>query len=255
MAHNSKAPAFRYIGPVTGVKVYKNDVVVTRAGNGPPIVDTPRGEIVDFSRKARQRLAFIAANTDVVFPVMFTLTYPDAFPSDGRKVKSDLAAFLAQLKRDEGAFSYLWCLEFQARGAPHIHLWTSFGWPRTRQHQKALRFRTSANWYRIVGSKDPNHLAAGTRVERVRKINGAARYAVKEMAKMYQKIVPREYRNVGRFYGYSRDVVPVMRCEMQCTEDDIRATLDGWRYAPKDDRMVWKVLYGVSGRFLEHHKE
>lgn len=255
MADSAKAPTFRYVGPIIGVEVYRNDVVVLRSGQSPGVEDFTRGVITEFSRKSRQRLAFIAANTSIRFLTMYTLTYPRAFPGNGRDVKRHLRSFLAQLARDCRLGSYLWCLEFQRRGAPHIHLWTSCAWPKSRLAQKALMAHTSRCWYRIVGSEDPAHLLAGTRVERVRLRDGAARYAVKEMSKMHQKNVPADFQDVGRFYGYSRDVPPEPICELSCTEDDVRGTLEGWRYAPKPDRMVWKVLYGVSDRFLEHHKE
>jgi hypothetical protein len=260
------------IPPIRGVKVYKRDVVVVRGQGTPPRDPPTRGDVVEFSRKSRQRLAFVAANTDVQFKTMITLTYPKDFPSDGQKVKANFHAFLEWLSRDLGARpSYLWFLEFQKRGAPHFHLLIDWSLPliwreqrvtldghtvtRKRENPdartavKAFRFRVSAAWYRIVGSGDPKHLAAGTRVERVRKKDGAARYAVKYALKMHQKRVPQGYHNVGRFWGYSRDVVPKPVQELRVTEDDVRGTLEGWPYAPKEDQPVYSVLYGVADRF------
>ena len=63
----------------------------------------------------------IAQATDVEFRSMLTLTYPRQFPKDGHIVKKDLNALLQKVRRNiEG--EYLWFLEFQTRGAPHIHL-------------------------------------------------------------------------------------------------------------------------------------
>jgi len=260
------------IPPIKGVKVYRQDVVVIReAGYGSPDPPT-RGEILEFSKKSRKRLAFVACNTDVVFKTMITLTYPAEFPSDGKTVKNNLRAFLEWLTRDLGARpSYLWFLEFQKRGAPHFHLLIDWELPviwreetvnidghtitRKRPSQdhrdqvKWFRHRVSATWYRIVGSGDYKHLQAGTRTERIRKPDGAKRYATKYAYKMRQKAVPPEYRNVGRFWGCSKDVLPVPRQEHRCTEDDVRGTLEGWQYAPKADRPVYQVLYGVADRF------
>lgn len=239
-----------YLGTVVAVQVYRNDVVVVRNGRGPDVVDAPRGEIAYFSRKSRQRLAFVAANTDVVFKTMITLTYPREYPSDGRSVKRHFNAFLTWLRRECGKPSYLWFLEFQRRGAPHIHLLVDWPLPLRRKPKSQFRFRVSATWYRLVASGDPRHLAAGTRSERIRLPDGAARYAVKYAHKMEQKTVPKGYRNIGRFWGCSRDVRPVLRSQYRCTEDDIRGVLENWPYAPADDRTLYRVLYGVSDRFL-----
>jgi len=115
-----------------------------------------------------------------------------------------------------------------------------------------FRFRCSASWYRFVGSGDEKHLAAGTRVERLRKQDGARRYAVKYAGKMKQKHVPKDFRNVGRFWGCSRAVVPAPEAEVQCTEDDIRGLLEGWEYAPDEERTLYRVLYNQADRFCAH---
>lgn len=236
-------------GQIVGVEVFRNDVVVVREGTAPDTQDVQRGDIWQFSRKSRQRLAFIAANTEVKFLTMITLTYPLVYPSDGLLVKGHLRKFLYELKRDWTVPHYLWFLEFQARGAPHFHILVSHPMPRTRDGKRNLRWHVASSWYRIVASGDGKHLAAGTRVEHIRKVNGAARYAVKYCAKMYQKTVAPEYRNVGRFWGYSHGVMPQPTATLSCTEDDIRGVLEGWRYAPGEDRELYRVLFGVADRF------
>lgn len=238
------------IPPIVGVKVYKNDVVIVRGPGGTPAAHPPRGTITEFSFRSRQRLAFVACNTLVVFKTMLTLTYPADFPSDGVAVKANLRAFLEWLRRDTGLkFSYLWFLEFQKRGAPHYHILLDWTLPGTRAEVKAFRFRVAATWYRIANTGDARHLAAGTRTEAVRKPDGAARYAVKHALKMRQKQVPKAYQDVGRFWGCSRDVVPAPVQTHRVTEDDVRAALEGWAYSPHEKCPVYKMLYGVAGRF------
>lgn len=239
-----------FLGEVNGVTVFRRDVVVRRSGGRRNHDPPPRGTIVEFSYKARQRLAFVAANTPVEFRTMVTLTYPAVFPSNGMSVCVDRQTFLKFCRREFGAPFYLWFLEFQRRGAPHIHLLLDWPLPRLRADVQAVRFRVAASWYRIVGSGDEKHLAAGTRVERLRSAEGGARYAVKYACKMRQKAVPKAYQNVGRFWGCSKAVIPRPEAILRCTEDDIRATLDDWPYAPKDDQDLYKVLYGVADRFL-----
>jgi len=240
------------IGKVTHIEIYKQDVVVHRKGTPARRDPPPRGEITMFSKKSRQRLAFVASNTDVTFRTMVTLTYPKEYPTDGQTVKRQLDSFLKWLRRETRGMSYLWFLEFQKRGAPHYHILYDTPLPAARKDQKALRFRVSCAWYRIVKSGDPKHLAAGCRTERIRNPQGARNYCVKYAFKMTQKCVPPDYRNIGRLWGASRDVMPVCRSTVQCTEDDIRSILESWAYKPDEDRTMYRVLYQTATLFTEY---
>jgi hypothetical protein len=191
----------------------------------------------------------VASNTEVDFTVMITLTYPRDFPCDGRVVKRHLNAFLQSLRKEAPKFSYLWFLEFQKRGAPHIHILSNYPSTAGRSLLRGFRFRVSASWYRIVDSGDTRHLAAGTNVQRIRKQDGARRYAVKYAQKTEQKVVPEAFHNVGRFWGASRDVKPQPQQFVRCTEDDIRGAIENWRYKPDDDKPLYRVLYNQGARF------
>lgn len=240
------------IGQVKRIELYRNDVVVSREGD-PPIVSEPtRGKVTEFSKASRKRLAFVASNTDVEFTTMITLTYPGQFPTEGTQVKRHLRNFLDWIRKDQQAPDYLWFLEFQARGAPHIHILLAFPWPRTRAEIRGLRHRVSATWYRIVASGDPRHLQAGTSVEKLRSRDGGARYAVKYAQKMRQKKVPEAYQDCGRFWGHSRNVKPQARSSYRCTEDDIRGVLDRWKYYRGEDFPVYRVLYNQSAAFAAY---
>lgn len=61
--------------------------------------------------------------------------------------------------------------------------------------------RASAAWYRIVGSGDEKHLRAGVCWEAVDEPDACLRYAAAHAAKPHQKAVPKEFQNVGRFWG------------------------------------------------------
>lgn len=230
------------IGPVVGVEVYRSDLVVLRKGWAPPGARETRSEIKTFSKASRQRLAFVASNTDIRFTSMLTLTYPREFPNDGKDVKRNLNTFLTYLKRRVDGLDYLWFLEFQRRGAPHIHLLL-----RGMRVSKVNQAWVSNTWYRICATGDVRHLAAGTRLERVRKPDGARRYALKYAYKMKQKVVPENYRNVGRFWGHSRSVKPTLTRVVPCTEDDLVGALQygGWEWL-RGDTIWYKVLYGAS---------
>jgi hypothetical protein len=69
---------------------------------------------------------------------------------------------------------------------------------------------------------------------------------------MEQKAVPKAYRNVGRLWAASRNVKPEPIGFVNCTEDDLRGALESWKYAPADDRPLYRVLYNQSDRFRDH---
>ncbi len=233
--------------PVVGVEVYRQDVVVLRQGFSHKAPTPVRGTVTTFTRKSRQRLAFVASNTDVQFTSMLTLAYPREFPNDGKDVKRNLNAFLVALRRKVDRVSILWFLEFQKRGAPHIHLLL-----RGVRVYRPMQRWVSETWYRICDTGDTRHLRAGTRLERIRKPNGARNYAVKYAHKMVQKSVPELYRNVGRFWGNSRDVKPIMRRAMQCTNDDLAGALEstGWAYL-HGETIRYHTLYGAASNLTQ----
>lgn len=237
--------------PVIGVQVFRQDVVVLRQGNPTTGGSPGRSTITTFSRKSRQRLAFVASNTDISFTSMLTLTYPREFPNDGADVKHNLKMFIKELKRKVPQVQILWFLEFQRRGAPHIHLLL-----RGVRVWRETQDWASRTWYRLCGTGDLRHLRAGTRLERIRKPNGARNYAVKYAHKMKQKSVPVDYRNVGRFWGHTKDVRPVMRYERECTNDDLLGALEstGWGYL-HGETIRYHTLYSASDNltnYLDH---
>lgn len=233
---------------VSGIDVYNRDVVVLRKGCNGGTGCAKRDVVTEFSEDSRKRLAFVAANTSIKFRTMVTLTYPAEYPSDGKQVKAHLHTFLTWFTRKYSS-SYLWFLEFQKRVAPHYHLVSAYTIPRGRGAEQEMYSDVAREWYAIVDSGDPRHLAAGTRVERIRKPDGAARYAVKYALKMYQKQVPDEYQDVGRFWGNSRDVTPFPVVSAQCTADDIMGVCQGLPFGPKDSEHIWSVLYGKAEAF------
>jgi hypothetical protein len=66
--------------------------------------------------------------------------------------------------------------------------------------KEALQAWFAVNWYEVVGSGEPRHLAAGTRVEQVRSARGVFAYASKYLAKVEDDPAP-EYDSIGRCWG------------------------------------------------------
>jgi len=196
----------------------------------------PRREITGWSRKSRTNMVKALCEIDYLpmftsaaaVPAMVTLTYPGDWLTvapNGQAVKTHMAEFYHRYRRSWGTdLLCVWKLEFQRRGAPHLHLMMVP--PSGRAHSRSdaagsgLEFKhwLSVVWADIVDHPDPieyaNHLAAGTGVDyaegaRLQDPRRAAIYFTKHgsfAAKEYQNIVPEPWRTPGdgpgRFWGY-----------------------------------------------------
>lgn len=220
-----------------GIRIEISDYSVDRrvrvldpfAGDLTPIGGR-RDVIKGFSPASRRRLDHIARNYSASCDVMLTLTYPGDMayvPEDGRIVKRDMDTFFRHIMEWIGKDSrYIWILEFQKRGAPHLHIWFDSPWLRknlTADPSKLYKF-FSQIWNQLVFARFDNfskafhifharpmaeavrrHLRAGTRIEPMHKPHGCAAYVSKEGAKLLQKKVPSHFASVGRFWGISRN--------------------------------------------------
>lgn len=228
--------------------------------------ETPRKRITEFSDKSRTNLKELAYDLGVLYKpdIFITLTYPGEWESvttpkfkctcgsndgcsdvglcvceslgpSGKVVKKHLINFRKRLIRYFNKLNFdisaLWFLEFQRRGAPHFHMliWAdgirSISLP---EFQKWL----SEKWADVVDHKDPvqrsNHLRAGTNAEWIKKPHFG--YAVKYASKMYQKKVPKEFQNVGRFWGLFGCPRPIpLETLTDLTSDDLTAVVDRLR--------------------------
>ena len=72
----------------------------------------------------------------------------------------------------------------------------------------AIQSWFAVNWYEVVGSGEPRHLAAGTGVETVKSTRGVFYYASKYMAKVEDDPAT-EYESIGRCWGImGREYLP-----------------------------------------------
>lgn len=205
---------------------------------------TPSREITGWSRKSRANMVRALCEIDyrpmladpARLPAMVTLTYPADWLTvapTGKAVKRHLDAFRKRYERAWGEpLRAIWKLEFQRRGAPHLHLLMApphgvAKTPARRARRDAwvgagLPFRQwlSEVWTDIVAHPDleerRRHLLAGTGVDyaeglKARDPRRVAVYFTKHgsfAAKEYQHIVPEPWRapgaGPGRFWGYWR---------------------------------------------------
>lgn len=96
------------------------------------------------------------------------------------------------------------------------------------------------------------HYNAGFSWEVMREKDGAKRYFVKELTglKRYQKIIPPEYKNPGRHFLYSKDMIfdDDDAIIFLLPEGKIRELLDvsGWKYTPAPDKPLYKRLWNAA---------
>jgi hypothetical protein len=194
-------------------------------------VSKPTGRaITGWSRRSRAAMCRTFAELDYTplvesgrVPALVTLTYPDDWESvapDGASVKRHMMRWRKRFHREWGEPArYIWKLEFQRRGAPHIHLWMA---PPDTVGRSGRKFRNwlSQEWADIVAHPDPEqrarHLLAGTAVDILKGLRACdpkrlAIYFTKHSSpnklpgKGYQHIVPEAWRQPGhgpgRFWG------------------------------------------------------
>ncbi len=225
---NKSAEIINSAYPIVQLTHYKNGWEVKRKSllQAPPLLGRKDKPIVKLSKKSLARLAFTVLNTDINFMTMQTLTYPLVFPGDGTEVKKHLNALLTYQRRHIGKMSYLWFLEFQKRGAPHLHIMTTYPEPTEAQRKHFATIWAGIIAFDIEDQQKVYKVHAHKKSwEKIRSKHGAAGYVLKYALKPYQKTVPEEYRNVGRFWGCSRDVCPKEKTSHPASERLVRKFL------------------------------
>lgn len=245
--------------PVCKMVIYAGGCVeVLRKGHkSGPNEGRKERPIIKMSDKAIRRLMFAANRCTVDFGAMMTLTYPKIFPQNGEIVKRDLNAILQKMRA--WGFKYLWFLEFQKRGAPHVHILVDSNYisPRMRASfalSWSMRIAKSA-WFQTQVKDEDFHREVMKVVsvnlheeawQLIRDENGARNYVMKYASKLSQKKVPEHYENVGRFWGISRDALPAAVEYVEVTERQVREWLEQVGHPAKDWHLIPRFLWGAE---------
>ena len=209
------------IGTVTHVDVYRRDLVLKRSpiARGSKLKNAARGQINAFSDASRRRLRFNAANSSSELISQFALTYHNSNPS-GVQVKKHLNAFLTWMRRRVPKLAYLWVLEFQTRGVPHVHLFLNI----PAEPGGELQNDMARAWNRITQESITHREFHQHANNFITWDMGSGSYLTKYLDKEAQKMVPPSFGWVGRFWGASRGLVG---SPVQLTADEIREYTDG----------------------------
>jgi hypothetical protein len=184
--------------------------------------DSKRGKITRLSAMSKSRMVRALEDALAPFRHMATLTVGADWSRDGAWFKTALDRFLKWFMVQQRASSEcpgedaaFWFLEFQARGAPHAHIFYTSRVP----WQDA-----AAYWADCIG--DPRVARSGTKFETLARGRGRGvraqmcGYARKYACKVEQKLVPDDYRSVGRFWGI-RGCRIMVTCKVQIASVDV----------------------------------
>lgn len=162
-----------------------------------------RSNVFEFSENSRRNLLLTCRNSGHNIKSQILLTYHTLSPIDGREVKRNLNTFLVLLRRHFPDTYYLWVLEFQNNGHPHIHLFLSIE-PSKENRLKLARF------WNTTTNESPENLVFTSHCRNFFRWNmKSGKYLSKEyITKSVQKDVPKNFKNVGRFWGCSRNMTP-----------------------------------------------
>lgn len=241
-------------------------VVTPEMKDEPPRWQAPRGLITEWSKGSRLNMVEKMCSVDwspVVAPgagwrpAMVTLTLPGdwlAVAPTAKDFKRLMERFWSRWERRWGKPTCVWKLEFQRRGAPHVHIYTAV------HPGKAFQQWLSRTWYEVVGSGDERHLRAGTGIDWKDGIMASdpkrlAVYFLKRAAghnlgrdKEYQHRVPVEWLmtgGAGRFWGVKGLAKAVVQVQLRDKDFvSVRRLLRRW--AKANGRPVRSLAGGVG---------
>jgi hypothetical protein len=198
-----------------------------------------RGKITEYTPRTAFRLSLHLSEYGELYENEITLTYPDEFPMNGEKVREDRHAMIRKLRK-HGMTEYTTCLEFQARGAPHIHImldkWIAKEW-------------LKKTWSKIVCSGDPLHEIHGAAIYKITDMTKTKVYMSSYAKKKDQKKVPEGYENVGKWWTSNRSIKPheIEKTEYKTEKHLMRENrnINRWRRSVKREviKKMWMKNY------------
>lgn len=234
-----KVPFFRSDRQVERFDVRQNGVEV-KWQKGEPLkgrhVHGLRNRVTDFSVDSRRRLTRAYFFGRIRYT--FTLTYHHTWPSDGHTSKRvHLHRWLALLRRVSPGVRYLWVLEWQARGAPHYHVYLD----RTVSDVDELTLGSA--WSEITSPGDDVALKfnVGHGIGQPWEAKVGLNYAAKYASKWEQKGLPEGYETYGRWWATSKNWI----CE---PDEQIASEVDQEGEVHGDDIQAFRQVR----RYLEH---
>lgn len=249
-----------FLYPIQSVTIHPGGhLTVNRASRFKPQIGPNNGKekITNLSKKSLRRLNHIMQCTTTELNSMITLTYGEYYPPNGKIVKKDwgkIRQFILQYTDD-----YIWFLEFQKRGAPHLHILLSIDeiapYMRLSLLSTWVRSQIKSNWWQMVCPIDQRDQqfcrlikfnAHPTIWEMIRKPDGAKRYVAKYATKTHQKEVPARFSDVGRFWGASKSVSRVLGVTVDTSAWELHKLLEKFDHSAARQDIPPKFIWSVT---------
>jgi len=150
---------------------------------------------IGFSDSSMSRMSRYLRSCTSDYKYLVTLTYPED-EKTWFGFKTHFKRFIERCRKENFITrdaSIFWFVEFQARGAPHIHFYST---------NRIPRIWLSKAWFECVGSNDRKHLIAGTNIIKFSNKQEQRRYALKYAKKNEQKNVPDMFKDEKCFESY-----------------------------------------------------
>lgn len=205
--------------------------IKVRSPKGEKTRPAKRGRVSEFSPDAARRLGW--AYSQGPWRGMLTLTYPGGEPVTYEEFACHRHRILLHLKAR--GIRYLWVLEWQRRGVPHLHIWvdrdmeTETVTTETVRQKLSDRIRQTefvrqkmtdkkcpqwkdaiCQWLRIIGAND-NEKAVKVGLHPMSwcawEVRVGNNYAAKYANKREQKGLPTGIEHFGRWWGVSRGTI------------------------------------------------
>ena len=198
-----------------------------------------RGSITEYTPRTAFRLSLHLSEFGELYENEITLTYPSEFPMDGKILRKHRRKMMDKLKY-YGVKEYTTCLEFQSRGAPHIHILLD-KWIGKEKLKRA--------WSKIVCSGDPLHEIHGAAIYKITDMTKTKVYMSSYAKKKDQKKVPPGYENVGKWWTSNRSIKPheIEKTEYKTEKQLMRENrnLTRWRRSVKRQtvKKMWMKNY------------
>jgi len=187
----------------------------------PLVIDPETGELVllstlkrppigYWSKKSRNRLIDYATRLNFEPKTQLTVTYSKMFRGDGLQIKKDLRRILLNLTKRYGYSPLVWRMEFFKSGVPHLHIVSEWDVDRERRGEWA-KFWSRRQGKQLDLPKSEIYKCYRQNLrqkvwDKERSPGGLRFYITEHMAKMYQAQAPKDFQNVGRFWGYRGDL-------------------------------------------------
>jgi len=168
-----------------------------------------RGSITDLKKASRKRLSWVYMQGE--WKSMLTFTYHNITIWNFNKVKKQLNSLLQNFRRE--GVKYLWVMEWQLRGAPHFHIWLDRKFDdchvRKDNFGKNSWRRFMWSWLKITNQDNDDDCSSFSFHQKNYTdwdVREGINYASKYLEKSNQKVLPKNIKNFGRWWGCSRDL-------------------------------------------------